>query len=184
MGKRVLLAAAVTLLLGHVGCDSKAKEGAQCAKPQDCAQGLTCLDFVCITPETFKAKAAPSASNAPEVTPTPARTEATQTDEKGGRASIDAGLAIPTPSSTTAYNTTSVEEAVDGCSKCDSWACQDLSERYRTGDGVPKDPVRARQYAIRTCNECGYIGAPLRGWCAELSLPAPADGLGYPPPPK
>lgn len=66
------MAAAFALCAGQAGCDSKAKEGQQCAKPQDCAQGLTCLDFVCVTPETAKAKnkaaasAAPAASDPPD----------------------------------------------------------------------------------------------------------------------
>jgi formylglycine-generating enzyme required for sulfatase activity len=62
MGKRILMAAVTMLCVGQIGCDTKAKEGQTCAKPEDCAQGLTCLDFVCATPETVRAKVTTSAS--------------------------------------------------------------------------------------------------------------------------
>ena len=45
-------------------CDSRAKEGEQCAKPEDCAQGLTCHEFKCVTPETLMASASPSSKPA------------------------------------------------------------------------------------------------------------------------
>jgi hypothetical protein len=50
LGGRLTLA--VLLTLGLLGC--KAREGEQCAKPEDCGQGLTCNDLVCANPTKLK----------------------------------------------------------------------------------------------------------------------------------
>ena len=76
------------------------------------------------------------------------------------------------PSASSQYVTVGgVDAEVDGCASCDVWACMDLSSRYDTGDGVPKDPVRAREYGSRACNDCGYVGTATRGWCIEQKIP-------------
>ncbi len=82
--------------------------------------------------------------------------------------------AAPTPTtsaSVTPISPADLFRAQDAClDHCDQFACMKIAQAYKTGAGVPADPLAGRRYALHACLECGSPGLAIVDQCPSWGI--------------